>query len=380
MSDPSQVTSPTLAVILRATEAAARLLASEGATEEGSSESAVHHMARSLNEVLRYAGIRLITTQGYKKLLASSGDSFGHLSASETLKDVLSHVDAYDALRSRFADDSSRAIFDWCLAMRVAFAQVGGASLTLFPAPVSMKDYDKHLAELARQRRGRVYDVAGLRVESSPEAIADSVVLEQYLLPGLVEPRSGETVLDVGAFMGETSLWFARKVGSSGKVIAFEPVPSLARKCLENVHRNAGQALPEIRIENIAVGARSGSCMMTERGDSGDAVIDTSTGDLAMVSIDDYVCTSGMGRVDFIKMDIEGMERYALEGAGLTIRRYHPKLAISCYHKGDDLRVLAGMICKQVPEYRLYLSHKSPTWHETVLFACCDARQVTSDG
>lgn len=380
MSAPSQGASPTLAVTLRATEAVASLLASESVSEGGSSESAVHHMARSLNEILRYAGIRLITTQGYKKLLASGGDSFGRLSASETLNDVLSHVDAYDALRSRFADDSSRSIFDWCLAMRVAFAQVGGASLTLFPAPVSMKDYDKYLAELARRRHGRVYDVAGLRVESLSEAIVDSVILEQYLLPGLVEPCSGETVFDVGAFMRETSLWFARKVGSSGKVVAFEPVRSLAHKCLENVRRNTGQALPEIRIENLAVGARSGSCTMTERGDAGDAVTNTSTGGLAMVSIDDYVRTSGMGRVDFIKMDIEGMERYALEGARLTIGRYHPKLAISCYHKGDDLRVLAGMIRKQVPEYRLYLSHKSPTWHETVLFACCDTRQVASDG
>jgi len=380
MSNRSQAISPTLAVILRATEAVERLLASEGASEAASSESAVHHMARSLNEVLRYAGIRLITTRGYKKLLASGGDSFGHLSASETLNDVLSHVDAYDALQSRFANDSSRGIFDWFLAMRVAYAQVGDTSLALFPGPVSMKDYDKHLAELARRRHGRVYGAAGLRVESLPEAIVDSIILEQYLLPGLVEPRSGETVLDVGAFMGETSLWFARKVGSSGKVVAFEPVPSLADRCLENVRRNAGQALPEIRIENVAVGARSGSCTMTERGDSGDAVTATSTGDLAMVSIDDYVRTSGMSRVDFIKMDIEGMERYALEGARLTIERFHPKLAISCYHKGDDLRVLASMLCEEVPEYRLYLSHKSPTWHETVLFACCDVRQVASDG
>jgi FkbM family methyltransferase len=380
MNKHGQATSPTLAIVLRATKAVERLLASEDTFETTRSESAVHHMARSLNEVVRYAGIRIITTRGYKKLLALGGDSFGRRSASETVNDVLSHVDDYDVLRSRFTDGSSLGIFDWFLAMRVAYAQVGDMSLALFPGPVSMEDYDKQLAELARRRHRGVYDVMGLWVESLPEALADSVVYQQYLLPGFVEPSPGDIVLDIGAFKGETALWFAQKIGPSGLVVAFEPVSSTARVCTENVRRNQGRALGNIQVENLAVGAQTGSCTMTQRGDSGDAVTDSSTGGVKMTSIDDYVRTSGLAKVDFIKMDIEGTERYALEGARRTIERFHPKLAISCYHRGDDLRVPANMICEEVPEYRLYLSHKSPTWHESVLFACCDIRQVASDG
>ncbi len=49
--------------------------------------------------------------------------------------------------------------------------------------------------------------------------------------------------------------------------------------------------------------------------------------------MDDYITE----RVTFIKMDIEGSEANALRGAEKIIRTYKPKLAISVYHKKDDL-------------------------------------------
>jgi hypothetical protein len=70
----------------------------------------------------------------------------------------------------------------------------------------------------------------------------------------------------------------------------------------------------------------------------------------------------------FIKMDKEGMERYALEGGEEIIRRHHPILAISIYHLFDDIRVLFGLVSQLLPDSIFYLRHYSEGIHESVLF------------
>ena len=70
-----------------------------------------------------------------------------------------------------------------------------------------------------------------------------------------------------------------------------------------------------------------------------------------------------------IKMDIEGAEYDALIGARETICKYKPKLAISAYHKNDDLVTLPLLLHEMVPEYKLYLRHHTDRRNETVLYA-----------
>ncbi|KAI4452566.1 hypothetical protein C823_007150 [Eubacterium plexicaudatum ASF492] len=65
--------------------------------------------------------------------------------------------------------------------------------------------------------------------------------------------------------------------------------------------------------------------------------------------------------VTFIKMD--------LEGAKQTIQRYRPKIAISVYHKTEDIWEIPEIILKIHPEYKLYLRHYSVAAAETVMYA-----------
>lgn len=74
-------------------------------------------------------------------------------------------------------------------------------------------------------------------------------------------------------------------------------------------------------------------------------------------------------QVTFIKMDIEGSEYNALLGAKETICKYKPKLAISVYHKKDDLWKIPSLILEYNPDYKLYLRHYSFGYAETVLYA-----------
>ena len=58
-------------------------------------------------------------------------------------------------------------------------------------------------------------------------------------------------------------------------------------------------------------------------------------------------------RVDFIKMDIEGAERNALAGARQTLARWHPRLALSAYHRPDDPEKIPAAVFAAWPGYRM---------------------------
>lgn len=73
--------------------------------------------------------------------------------------------------------------------------------------------------------------------------------------------------------------------------------------------------------------------------------------------------------VTFLKMDIEGAEKEALLGARKTIKRCRPKLAISVYHKPEDIWELPELILDIYPDYELYIRHYSLRDAETVLYA-----------
>jgi FkbM family methyltransferase len=74
---------------------------------------------------------------------------------------------------------------------------------------------------------------------------------------------------------------------------------------------------------------------------------------ILQTTIDQLVTEGKIARLDFIKMDIEGSERFALRGAKETISRFHPRLAICAYHLPDDFEVLSGIIREIEPRYRL---------------------------
>lgn len=74
----------------------------------------------------------------------------------------------------------------------------------------------------------------------------------------------------------------------------------------------------------------------------------------------------------WIKMDIEGAELDALQGACETIKRNHPKLTICIYHSEADMLRIIEYIYDLVPEYKIYIRHHSRSEVETVLYAVCN--------
>jgi FkbM family methyltransferase len=74
-------------------------------------------------------------------------------------------------------------------------------------------------------------------------------------------------------------------------------------------------------------------------------------------------------KATFIKMDIEGTELEALKGAKNTITKYKPTLAISIYHKINDLVDIPAYIGELVPSYKFYLRCYDMIGWEIMLYA-----------
>jgi FkbM family methyltransferase len=88
--------------------------------------------------------------------------------------------------------------------------------------------------------------------------------------------------------------------------------------------------------------------------------------EIDVYSLDELFPESG---VTYIKMDVEGAELKALEGAAETIKNNKPKLAISLYHKRDDIWQIPLLLNNLVAEYKFFIRHYSTTFTETVLYA-----------
>ena len=75
------------------------------------------------------------------------------------------------------------------------------------------------------------------------------------------------------------------------------------------------------------------------------------------IDLDTYVARKNLPCVDYIKLDIEGAELDMLHGAAETISRCKPKMAVSAYHKQEDLWTLATYIKSLRPDYEFAFRH-----------------------
>lgn len=147
----------------------------------------------------------------------------------------------------------------------------------------------------------------------------------------------GTAVIDVGANIGELTVPFARAVGAEGACLAVEPIPFLA----DAVRRTAfANGLDWIEVLQCAASADAGSANLELRYSDGKLVDSggsrlvesaaAGTVQVATERLDDMVRRSRIGarRVSLVKIDVEGHELPVLRGAGETLRRHRPALAI----------------------------------------------------
>jgi FkbM family methyltransferase len=145
--------------------------------------------------------------------------------------------------------------------------------------------------------------------------------------------RPGDTVLDIGANVGTHTLAFARQVGSTGSVLAFEP----QREVYDLLTANVQDAdFANVRCYRQAVGEKAGHLIvppvdysahvntglvsMVQPGD------DSAGEETEMVSIDGL----DLKACALAKIDVEGMEQEVLKGMAKTVDSFRPVVLVEC--------------------------------------------------
>jgi len=140
----------------------------------------------------------------------------------------------------------------------------------------------------------------------------------------IIKPNS--TILDVGANFGYYSIILALELMKKCQIYAFEPCLPVFSRLVRNIMLNDLDSC--IKPLSIALSDKigSGGALAFNQGNSGATFIDNSrNGDIQMTTVDKFCeLNSGISKVDFIKIDVEGFELFVLQGARQVILRDKP--------------------------------------------------------
>lgn len=168
--------------------------------------------------------------------------------------------------------------------------------------------------------------------------------------------RPGDVVLDAGANVGV----YTREALAAGAklVVSIEPAP----ENVECLRRNFAREISQGRVIVVPKGVWNREDVLMLREDAGNSARDSFVGSFGpavrqvavpLTTIDQLMADLKLERADFIKMDIEGAEKQALEGARNTLAKCHPRMAIAMEHLADDPVRIPQVVMAEWPGYRL---------------------------
>lgn len=195
------------------------------------------------------------------------------------------------------------------------------------------------------------------KIRELGDACAQELYSEIYKMR-YVYPEPGEYVFDIGAYKGDSAIFFADNVGSTGKVFAFEPTEKNFSTLLDNITLN--------NLSKIIIPVKKG--LSDKSGTMGALTFDwgapwsfisdeEGNEQVQITTIDEFVEESCLKKLDFIKMDVEGLEYQVISGGRESIKRFAPKLAIPLYHNTSDLIVLP-LLVNEIANYKFYIRYK----------------------
>lgn len=202
---------------------------------------------------------------------------------------------------------------------------------------------DKLVADFSTERSHRVPGVPTPFVFSSFPELSETA--EAYVAAfGL---RQADIVIDAGAYCGLTACVMAAAIGERGRVIAIEADPLNYAALLQNL---AEAKLPQVTPLHAAVWIENGQLDFASEGNMGSAlsaVHPTRTNKVKVrsMTLDQVAREFALGRVDHVKIDIEGAERAVLLRSGEFVRRYRPQFLVEM-HPAESGTLPTTEICK----------------------------------
>jgi FkbM family methyltransferase len=206
-----------------------------------------------------------------------------------------------------------------------------------------------------------LYNVNDMYVGRSLDLYGEFSEAEVELFRRLVRP--GDLVLDIGANIGAHTVFFSRQVGPAGRVLAFEPQRVVFQTLCANI---ALASALNVSCNHNAVGPERGQINVpvldyARENNFGGLSLGGTNGDVVPVLTIDSL---DLPRCNFMKIDVEGMERAVLAGARGTIARFKPVLYVEndrAERSRELIRFIDGL------GYAMYW-HKPPLYNPRNFF------------
>jgi FkbM family methyltransferase len=174
--------------------------------------------------------------------------------------------------------------------------------------------------------------------------------------------------IDCGAYDGDTIRRFVEhQHGHFSRIYAFEPDEINCRRLREYITGLGADTVQKVTIYNAGVGERRTKIKFNATGNMSASFNDEGTSEVEVLPLQDVVDADGA--TVFLKFDVEGAEWEALKGAERLLERSRPLLAISVYHRPDDLWELPLYINSLNLGYRLFLRTQGEDGMDVICYA-----------
>ena len=247
----------------------------------------------------------------------------------------------------------------------------------IFPEDLMDPAYDDCLVVVSSQKRREEIRRILIQIGFPQERVFDPPDVSRPILVGsrhlqyfdVWKPLPHEIFVDCGAYDGQTLLDFQQWAADYEAIYALEPLPNMLEKIAANT-----SGMENLTVYPVAAWDKaeelvfqiipdiSGSHVLSNGSASGSDIV------VQGKALDDLI----PGRISFLKMDIEGSELAAINGASGLIRKWKPRLAICIYHNAEDILEIPLRILELVPEYQFRIRHYGTGLYETVLYASVD--------
>ena len=168
----------------------------------------------------------------------------------------------------------------------------------------------------------------------------NGTVDEYIYLYGIYEPnilniigqylKKGQIFIDIGANIGQHSMFAASIVGNYGKVYSFEPIPRIYNQILDSVRINKFDNI--VKVYNLALGENNSvqTLSISSKNVGGSSLVGIRDGDekieVKIIKSNDVLLQ--LKKINLIKTDVEGYEYEALSGIHATLEKHHPIIVL----------------------------------------------------
>jgi FkbM family methyltransferase len=190
-----------------------------------------------------------------------------------------------------------------------------------------------------------------------------------YLDDDLVELAEPVTYVDAGAYDGDTLRAFvARHEAALDRALVFEPDPANHTRLLESVARLDPPVRSRVRCFRAALSDEDGEASINALGSDASAVASDGGEPVETLRLDSVMSDQPAGRT-LIKLDVEGHEQAAIQGAERTIRTGAPTVVACLYHRPADLWEIPLLLHSYRPDFRLHIRTEGTDGSDLVCYA-----------